>query len=110
MVHPVTEKRRYEEKADKSRYQEDPDIGAGMQGQRQETDQGAGRQRERIVEVRQEDRPDTGAAQQARPDITARLRRNPDIIMSETVANRPSRQRKQTVVYQAGGKRKRDRK
>ena len=63
-----------------------------------------------MAEVRQDDRPDTGVAEQARPDITARLRRNPDIIMAETVANRPSRQRKQTVVYQAGGKRKRARK
>ena len=111
----VTERRRYGQEAERSRYQEDPDIGAGMQDQGQRTNQRAVRQRERAVEdqgqemnldqgdVRERERPE-----EARPDITARLGRNPNIILADTVANRPQRQKKQTVVYQAGRKRKRD--
>ena len=65
-----------------------------MENQIQEMNRGAVRQRERPEE--------------AGPDITARLRRDPDTKWSETVAKRPQRQRKETGEYQAGRKRQRD--
>ena len=38
---------------------------------------------------------------QDRPDIRARLRRNPDIILADTPANRPARTRRQPSMYQS---------
>ena len=51
---------------------------------------------------------------QDRPDIRARLRRNPDIILADTPANRPARTRRQPSMYQSefrpANKRRRGRK
>ena len=88
----VTKKRCYETKGAASRYQEDPDIGAGMmmmQGSEVEQVQRGG---------------EDEVVHEERLDIMARLRRRPEVILAETVANRPQRQRKQTEVYQAPGR------
>ena len=90
----VTKRRSYESKGEASRYQEDPDIGAGMMMQGSEVEQDQHRGQGAGVEEEHEERL----------DIMARLRRRPEVILGETVANRPQRQRKQTQVYQAPGR------
>ena len=47
---------------------------------------------------------DGAAAAEARPDIQARLRRAPGVIVTETWANRAQRTRVPTDIYQAGTK------
>ena len=43
-------------------------------------------------------------ATDSRPDIQARLRRAPEVIVADTWANRPQRTRAPTDIYQAGTK------
>ena len=82
---------------DRSTYQEDPDVGAGMtQGTVQ---QGADQQEE--GEVGQDPQQGGAGIFQDRPDIRARLRSHPDITVADTPANRPTRVRRPLrEVYQ----------
>ena len=106
----------------KSTYQNDPDIGAGTarEGRRPGGvhgypggDAGQGGQAQ-VVGAAVVDQQAEGAGGQVRaeaelgqriyqerPDIRARLRRNPDIILADTPANRPARTRRQPSMYQS---------
>ena len=50
------------------------------------------------------ERDDDKDATDSRPDIQARLRRAPEVIVADTWANRPQRTRAPTDIYQAGTK------
>ena len=49
-----------------------------------------------------DDDQDSEVAAESRPDIQARLRRAPGVIVANTWANRPQRTRAPTKIYQAG--------
>ena len=92
---------------DRSTYQEDPDVGAGVtQGTVQQgavradqQEEGDGGQDQR--EVGQDPQQGGAGIYQDRPDIRARHRRHPDIIVADTPANRPTRVRRPPrEVYQ----------
>ena len=51
-----------------------------------------------------DDDQDGEAAAESRPDIQARLRKAPGVIVADTWANRPQRTRAPTDIYQAGTK------
>ena len=51
-----------------------------------------------------DDDQDGAAAAESRPDIQARLRKAPGVIVAETWANRAQRTRVPTNIYQAGTK------
>ena len=107
----VQEKRSYAEVVRRSRYQDELDIGAGTREKK-----GAGRQVQddarNQVQVQDEGGvPDADAAAAAeggqvqggaREDIQVRLRRAPDVIMSDTWANRAQRTRQPRDFFKAG--------
>ena len=51
-----------------------------------------------------DDDQDGDTAAESRPDIQARLRKAPGVIVADTWANRPQRTRAPTDIYQAGTK------
>ena len=79
-----------------------PGSGAPRAGAREEAprDHGTGKQ----VQEGDGERDDDEDATDSRPDIQARLRRAPEVIVADTWANRPQRTRAPTDKYQAGTK------
>ena len=83
-----------------------PGAGAQRAGAREEAPRyhSTGEQVQEVDGERDGERDDDEDATDSRPDIQARLRRAPEVIVADTWANRPQRTRAPTDIYQAGTK------
>ena len=102
----VKKRRSYKRVGEKSRYLEDPDIGAGpgQLGVRRP----AGSAQGQAPAGAAEDLGAAGAAEglalanpEERDDIVDRLRQRPEVVLADTIANRPQRTRQAPTRYQA---------